>query len=75
MYRLRNGHIRLRKHVYVDRSRVCSFALLQVGWRPEDLEAVVKSPRNVAYVEDVTRKLEQGDLKLRVSQGLRYYIK
>ncbi|CAM9700468.1 unnamed protein product, partial [Sphacelaria rigidula] len=41
--------------------------LPQVGWRPEDLEAVVKSPRNVAYVEGVTRKLEQGDLKLRVS--------
>ncbi|CAM9478004.1 unnamed protein product [Ectocarpus sp. 6 AP-2014] len=38
----------------------------KVGWRPEDLEAVVKSPRNVAYVEDITRKLEQGDLKLRV---------
>ncbi|CAM9404672.1 unnamed protein product [Scytosiphon promiscuus] len=38
----------------------------QVGWRPEDLKAVVKSPRNVAYVEGVMRKLEQGDLKLRV---------
>eukprot|EP00752_Nemacystus_decipiens_P004195 g3834.t1 len=38
----------------------------KVGWRPEDLEAVVKSPRNVAYVENITRKLEQGDLKLRV---------
>lgn len=38
----------------------------KVGWRPEDLEAVVKSPRNVAYVEGITRKLEQGDLKLRV---------
>lgn len=43
-----------------------------MGWRPEDLEAVVKSPRNVAYVEDITRKLEQGDLKLRVSPGLRH---
>ncbi|CAM9720291.1 unnamed protein product [Pylaiella littoralis] len=52
-----------------DGSFVLSFAktfLKKVGWRPEDLEAVVKSPRNVAYVEDVTRKLEQGDLKLRV---------
>lgn len=27
---------------------------------------MVKSPRNVAYVEGITRKLEQGDLKLRV---------
>jgi len=43
----------------------CLF-LLQVGWRPEDLKAVVKSPRNVAYVENTIRKLEQGDLKLRV---------
>ncbi|CAN0382380.1 unnamed protein product [Ectocarpus sp. 12 AP-2014] len=52
-----------------DGSFALSFAktfVKKVGWRPEDLEAVVKSPRNVAYVEDVTRKLEQGDLKLRV---------
>ncbi|CAB1108578.1 unnamed protein product [Ectocarpus sp. CCAP 1310/34] len=52
-----------------DGSFALSFAktfVKKVGWRPEDLEAVVKSPRNVAYVENITRKLEQGDLKLRV---------
>ncbi|CAN0460974.1 unnamed protein product, partial [Discosporangium mesarthrocarpum] len=38
----------------------------QVGWRPEDIAALVQGPRKVAYVEGITRKLEQGDLKLRV---------
>eukprot|EP00611_Tribonema_gayanum_P024301 TRINITY_DN5331_c1_g1_i3.p1 TRINITY_DN5331_c1_g1~~TRINITY_DN5331_c1_g1_i3.p1 ORF type:complete len:758 (-),score=347.01 TRINITY_DN5331_c1_g1_i3:727-3000(-) len=37
-----------------------------VGWRPQDINAVVTSPRSVAYVSDVVQRLEQGDLKLRV---------
>lgn len=48
----------------------CFLAVNQVGWRPEDLAAVVQSPRKVAYVEGVTRKLEMGDLKLRVRAHL-----
>jgi len=36
-----------------------------VGWRGEDIAATVQSPRNVAYIKDVVKKLEQGDLKLR----------
>eukprot|EP00640_Fibrocapsa_japonica_P000574 CAMPEP_0113938402 /NCGR_PEP_ID=MMETSP1339-20121228/4829_1 /TAXON_ID=94617 /ORGANISM="Fibrocapsa japonica" /LENGTH=763 /DNA_ID=CAMNT_0000941497 /DNA_START=101 /DNA_END=2392 /DNA_ORIENTATION=- /assembly_acc=CAM_ASM_000762 len=38
----------------------------RLGWRPEDIASLVQNPRNVQYVTDVTRKLEQGDLKLRV---------
>ncbi|CAM9790093.1 unnamed protein product [Chrysoparadoxa australica] len=38
----------------------------KVGWRPEDIAALVQSPRKVDKVEKFTRKLEQGDLKLRV---------
>jgi predicted unusual protein kinase regulating ubiquinone biosynthesis (AarF/ABC1/UbiB family) len=37
-----------------------------VGWRPQDIASVVQSPRKVSYIEDITRRLEQGDLKLRV---------
>jgi len=38
----------------------------QLGWRPEDLKAVVTGPRKLAYIDDTLRQLEQGDLKLRV---------
>jgi len=38
----------------------------RVGLRPIDLKAVVKQPRNVAAMEGTIKKLEAGDLKLRV---------
>ena len=38
----------------------------RLGWRPQDLAAVVQSPRKVAQIEDTLRRAEQGDLKLRV---------
>jgi len=38
----------------------------RVGLRPMDLKAVVKQPRNVAAMEGTIKKLEAGDLKLRV---------
>jgi len=38
----------------------------KLGWRPEDIQAVVTQPRQMKYVSDVIRKLEKGDLKLRV---------
>lgn len=38
----------------------------KLGWRPQDLAAVVQSPRKVAQIEDTLRRAEQGDLKLRV---------
>jgi len=37
----------------------------KLGWRPEDINAVVTQPRQVAYMTNVIKKLEQGDLKLR----------
>jgi len=38
----------------------------RVGLRPVDLKALVKQPRNVAQMEGTIKKLEVGDLKLRV---------
>jgi len=38
----------------------------KVGWRPEDIAALVQQSRKVQYLEDTVRRLEQGDLKLRV---------
>jgi len=38
----------------------------RVGLRPIDLAALVKQPRNVATVEGTIRRLEAGDLRLRV---------
>lgn len=37
-----------------------------LGWRKEDLASVVTQPRKVAYIESVLRKIETGDLKIRV---------
>uniref|UniRef100_A0A6T9YI57 Uncharacterized protein n=1 Tax=Bigelowiella natans TaxID=227086 RepID=A0A6T9YI57_BIGNA len=37
----------------------------KLGWRKEDINALVTQPRQVAYISNVIRKLEKGDLKLR----------
>ena len=37
-----------------------------MGLRPVDLKALVKQPRNVATVESTIKRLEAGDLRLRV---------
>mmetsp|Transcript_33767 Transcript_33767/g.58355 ORF Transcript_33767/g.58355 Transcript_33767/m.58355 type:complete len:739 (-) Transcript_33767:611-2827(-) len=38
----------------------------KTGLRPTDLMSVVKEPRSVAYLEDTVRRMERGDLQLRV---------
>lgn len=38
----------------------------RVGWRGEDLQALVTQPRKTAYIEDTLKRMESGDLKLRV---------
>lgn len=38
----------------------------KLGWRPIDIANTVQSPRKVAYLDETLRKMEQGDLKLRV---------
>jgi predicted unusual protein kinase regulating ubiquinone biosynthesis (AarF/ABC1/UbiB family) len=38
----------------------------KLGWRPVDIANTVKSPRNIAYLENTVARMEQGDLKLRV---------
>lgn len=37
-----------------------------VGWRPVDIANTVQSPRKVAQMDDILKRMEQGDLKLRV---------
>jgi len=37
-----------------------------VGWRPIDISNVVQSPRKVAEMDDILRRMEQGELKVRV---------
>ncbi|CAN8069696.1 unnamed protein product, partial [Agarophyton chilense] len=38
----------------------------KLGWRNKDLNAVVTQPRKTAYIEETVRRMESGDLKLRV---------
>lgn len=38
----------------------------RVGWRNEDFNAVVTQPRKTAYIENTLRRMESGDLRLRV---------
>lgn len=38
----------------------------RVGWRDEDLSAVLTQPRKTAYIEQTLRRMESGDLRLRV---------
>ena len=38
----------------------------QIGLRPIDIANTVQSPRKVAEMDDILRRMEQGDLKLRV---------
>lgn len=38
----------------------------RVGWRAEDISAVVTQPRKTAYIENTLRRMESGDLRLRV---------
>jgi len=37
-----------------------------IGWRPIDIANAVQSPRKVAEMDDILRRMEQGDLKVRV---------
>lgn len=38
----------------------------RVGWRGKDIAAVVSQPRKTAYIEQTLRRMESGDLRLRV---------
>lgn len=38
----------------------------RVGWRGKDLNALVTQPRKTAYIEETLRRMESGDLRLRV---------
>lgn len=38
----------------------------KVGWRNEDIRDLVTQPRKTAYIEDTLRRMESGDLRLRV---------
>lgn len=38
----------------------------RVGWRGKDFNAVLTQPRKTAYIEQTLRRMESGDLKLRV---------
>lgn len=38
----------------------------KLGWRPIDIQNAITSPRKIAEVDDILRRMEQGDLKLRV---------
>jgi len=44
---------------------VLNQGLKEVGLRPEDLKNAWRQPQNVAYMTDVLKRLEEGDLKLR----------
>jgi hypothetical protein len=47
----------------------------RLGWRREDIFSLVQSPRRVAHIDDVTKRLEQGDLKLQVLELLLYKLR
>jgi predicted unusual protein kinase regulating ubiquinone biosynthesis (AarF/ABC1/UbiB family) len=47
----------------------------RLGWRREDIFSLVQSPRRVAHIDDVTKRLEQGDLKLQVLELLHYTLR
>lgn len=38
----------------------------RVGWRNKDFEALVTQPRKTAYIEETLKRMESGDLRLRV---------
>ena len=38
----------------------------KVGWRAKDINAVVTQPRKIAYIDNTLRRMESGDLRLRV---------
>lgn len=38
----------------------------KVGWRNEDIRDLVTQPRKTAYIEETLRRMESGDLRLRV---------
>jgi predicted unusual protein kinase regulating ubiquinone biosynthesis (AarF/ABC1/UbiB family) len=38
----------------------------KLGWRPIDIANAIQSPRKIAYVDDTLKRMEQGDLKVRV---------
>jgi predicted unusual protein kinase regulating ubiquinone biosynthesis (AarF/ABC1/UbiB family) len=38
----------------------------RVGWRAEDISSLVTAPRKTAYIESTLRRMESGDLRLRV---------
>lgn len=38
----------------------------KVGWRKQDITAVVTQPRKIAYIDNTLRRMESGDLRLRV---------
>lgn len=38
----------------------------KVGWRREDIGALITQPRKTAYIENTLRRMESGDLRLRV---------
>lgn len=38
----------------------------KVGWRNKDISDLVTQPRKTAYIEDTLRRMESGDLRLRV---------
>ncbi|OSX72908.1 hypothetical protein BU14_0396s0011 [Porphyra umbilicalis] len=45
---------------------VVKSGLKKVGWRPIDIEETVTAPRKLAYVERTLRRMEEGELRLRV---------
>lgn len=38
----------------------------KVGWRRQDISAVVTQPRKISYIDETLRRMESGDLRIRV---------